>query len=200
MKNLEFKMRLSLLIGGLALMVCCGLQGQAQTNDAQEQSKEWGIWVTQKGKDSYLFPGKGRPLFRGTKEQCVQKCKELNAQYADNGKRTAREVGEKVGAREELIQQAQVEEEKLVNTLLNLDELPKYSPTIIAEHGSLFFTEEECKQAANDWQKKQFEMSFAAFVQNRYSNLCKKHGFIENEKDMNHFKKRIIEITKNNQR
>lgn len=200
MKNLEFKMRLSLLIGGLALMVCCCLQCRAQTSN-------WGVeYVQPSGKKLYKENGH---YFRGTIEQCEQKCKDLNAKKPQPVKPTGYEFNndELVDEMNKIsptpISEGQRQEgakvaddvKNVLNGLKEESESKSYYHVVdLSFFGSMFFPDEEYTQAAEKW-KELFEeygqSDFNGFVKHKYSALCKRYGFIENEEDRNRFKSRL---------
>lgn len=82
MKKLKFT--LILLLTSLVFLLCNGLECKAQSND-------WGIRIN--GKKWYYERGE---IFRGTKERCEQKCKELNFHPSSGGINVA-ETGARMG-------------------------------------------------------------------------------------------------------
>lgn len=196
MKKLESKTKLALLISGLALFMFNSLQCAAQDI--------WGIWVEQKGEESYFYPGKDQPPFRGSRGVCVQKCDSLNARYSDNGKRDARAVAEKMEEMgsftisEDAKQQGEEYENELKKDPQNTFGLPKYSPKILPSY--ILITDSEYRQAAEECvkSKKTRLEDFNTFANQYYSVLCEKHGYNGDEKDKINFKLKLDDVISNN--
>lgn len=196
MKKSEIKMKLALLISGLAFFVFSSLQCAAQDI--------WGIWVEQKGEESRYFSVRGQ-LFRGDKETCEQKCAELNARYSDNGKRDARAVAEKMEEMgsftisEDAKQQGEEYENELKKDPQNTFGLPKYSPKILPS--SLLFTKSEYEQIAKEYVRTLYSgnsIDYDAYMTKKYKELCGTHNYEGNEKDYNDFENKLWETINSN--
>jgi len=178
MKKIEIKMRLAVLIGGLALFMCCGLQCQAQTNQ-QDHKGVWKILITQKKQKNrqYDYKENGR-LFYGTWEKCEQKRKELER------KQTADSIAE-------LSRYANNETEYILTKAKLEAEHEDYASIRIGDYGSDCIPDSEYQRLVKVWMSNWPKYELDQIAEEEYANLCAKYQCYRSDSDSVNFKRKL---------
>lgn len=228
MKKLEIKMKLALLISGLALFLFSGLHCAAQTNN-----EEYGILaIEQNGRNDYLY-------FKGPKDVCMTKCDQLNRKLEELDRKISQSNGggNRIGAPNKetinqyvpqaenaahdenhyynplLVREDIQEEEKIkLNYSLLVEQrkgLPDHYEVInLSDYSYLLITDKEYEQVAANYVRTRylgksidyndFVNEYNDFVNENYSNLYDNHNYEEDDDDFKRFSNKLWETINSN--
>ena len=183
MKKLEIKARLAILVGGLALFMCCGLQCQAQTNQ-EKHNGVWKILITQEKQNHRQYDYKENgDVFCGTWSTCEQKRKYLERkQTTDSIAELARYANNDT---KYTLTQAKLEAEH-----------EKFRLVKIGDFGSDCIPNNEFERLVNVWMANwpKYELDYIA--EKEYKNLCEKYHCYQNDSDREVFRRKLNAFAK----